>query len=254
VIIGVFGVSSPATAIPVEDAGTHALLAQMLAEMKTQTALMEEQSTTLNEIKDLNEDILDAICGKSTLGNRIASLTDTDYQNAGSVALGLVSDELPEGIPTPQLSDIASIETTIRKLYGMARQAQHTANRAKRTVDQVSNADLNTVARVGRAVLAEARRQRMNVHVDAVEGALSFSAYSLSDGTSAKGREVALDQARGAADCLREDIKALNRTNIELTRRINHLIMLQASDVSARATEQLQALPLNEISDEEQNR
>lgn len=246
--------SAPATAqVAVSDAGATAILQTILGELQTQTGIMNEQSTTLDEIKELNEDILDAICGKSTLGTRIASLTDTDYQNAGSVALQLVSDELPEGIPTPQLSDIGSIESSIRKLYGMARQAQTVADRARRTIDQVRNADSDTAVRIGRAVLAEARRQRANVHMEAVEGALSFSAYSLSDSVSAKGREVSLDQARGAADCLREDIKALNRTNIELTRRLNHLIMLKANDVSAQATYQLQGLPLNPVNDEDQN-
>ncbi len=248
----------PAVAIPVEDIGTHNALLTIVQELQGQTTIMNSQSTTLAEIKATQEDILDAICGRSSLATRIVSAADTDYQNIGSLGLQLVSDELPEGIPSPTFSDVESIEKTARQLYGLARQAQIKAGQVQRTIDRVRNFDPSNVSasqvfRVGKDVLRETRRQRVNVHIDAVESALSFSTYSLADQATSKGREVSLKQARTSAKCLREDIKALTQTNAELTRRLNHLIMLMANDVSMKASTALQGLPLRTVIDEDQS-
>lgn len=238
--------ASPASAqLAVNDAAANATLSSILAELQTQTTIMNEQTDRLNEIKALNEDILDAVCGKSTIGTRVAAALDTDLTNASVLPLSLLQTGLPEGFDTPSTADVQSIQRSASDLFGLARRAYAFAEQAQRigTSGNVGT-EVRRLERLGRAVMINSRLFRENALVESVEGAYSFGTYSLANMGTAKGRETSMNQVRTSADCLREDVNALNRSMLEVLSRMNHLISLQANATALDAAWMLQGLPI----------
>lgn len=237
------------------DAQANQTLLLILQELQTQTALMNTQSTTLEEIKQLNENILDAICGRSnTVRQAVTTAFDPDATNVQALAFSVFDGDLPTGVATPTPGDLKSMLKTAKQMYGTARQLYNRAQGAinqvesiQRRIDQGGGVTLNDIRRAGRVlrtVQSEAMRQRNFVHSNAIQNSLTFSNYSLQEMPTAKGREVSMAQRRTAAKCLREDVAALNETTTELLKRINHLTMLIANENAVNASKELIGLPV----------
>lgn len=259
VVVGGFAVFHPVAdahaQLATNDAQANQTLLLILQELQTQTAIMNTQSTTLEEIKELNEDILDAICGRSnTIRQAVTTAFDPDATNVQTLAFSVFDGDLPTGVSTPTPGDLKSMLKTAKQMYGTARQIYNRAQGAinqvesiQRRIDQGGGVTLNDIRRAGRVlrtVQSEAMRQRNFVHSNAIQNSLTFSTYSLQEMPTAKGREVSMVQRRTAAKCLREDVAALNETMIELLKRINHLTMLIANGNAVKASKELIGLPV----------
>lgn len=255
--VGLFVVSGDGAKaqLATNDAQANQTLLLILQELQTQTAILNTNKTTLEEIKELNDDILQAICGRSsTITQAVTSVFDSDATNVQSMAFSVFDGDLPVGVSTPTPGDLKSLLKTSKQMYGTARRLYNSAQGAlsqienvQRRIDQgggVTVNDVRAASRVLRRVQADAMRQRQFVHQNSIQSSLAFSTYSLQEMPTAKGREVSMTQRRRSAKCLREDIAALNETNTELLKRINHLTMLVANQNSVSASRELIGLPV----------
>jgi len=255
VLAAVLWPSSASAQLAVVDAQANATLQLILAEQQITNAALAEQTALLTEISLSNASILAAICNSSPIGRTASSLlTASDEINFPSLPINLFGDGIvPKGFDLPAGTDVAGIQGGVKKVFGLgydairiAEQAKRNAGRAIDAVNRVRAVASNPAGAVtelkGRAIaetLRRVRNARNAAWSSSMTNTLSFASYSLNEGSAAKGREGSLDLARRQSDCLREDMKAVNRTNLELLGRINHLIALQANSAAATVTTQV---------------
>lgn len=262
--VGVFGLSLPARAqLAVVDNTAIGVLQSILAELQSHTTILNNIHDKTTEIKSLNDDILAAICGKSTISQQVAIAEDLDFSNISLTALTTFQESLPEGITPPNPGDLEAILSATDEVFGLineaeaaAATAQRTYNTAEQTFENLTSGDVNRTLRTakwlsrrGVQLVKDARGEAL---IESVRSNYSFSTYSLNQGANSKGREVSLNQARAGANCLREDVNASNQTMLEVLKRTNHLITLMGKANAMSAAEALGGLPISsEIIEEE---
>ena len=257
------GISWPMGAsgqLAVVDAQANSSLQLILAELVKLNAAAVEQSLALAEISFSNSAILAAICGRTPIGRAAASaLVENDDINIASTPINLFLDGIvPKGFDLPAVTDIQGLQKGVQDVMGLGHDALQIAQEAQRKVDQARRLQrgLRQLAddpagaakaqggRIAVEVLRRIRKARDVAWTESITKTLAFSSYSLAEGGAAKTREGSLDLARRQADCLREDMAALNRTNLELLGRINHLIALQASEASVMSATAARSAPI----------
>lgn len=236
-LVGAVVVAAPAIgrALTVADPGTHQLLNSILAELKAQTQLLEQQRTTLEEIRQLDAEILAAICPSSRVTMVGNTAFDGDGFNIAATPLQLIDDDVSRlGYTIPSPNDVQGLQRMVQRVMGVAADLREVAE------DPAGARARQMSVRLVKIV----QQTREQAHVDAVRKALAFSAYSLNEGQGAKARETTLDQGRRSAGCLREDVTASHETNLELLRRVNHLITLDANASALQAIGEVRGLPV----------
>ena len=240
-LVGAAIVGVPATAyagMAVTDATAISVLQQILAEMKAQTQVMEQQASSLEEIKALDEEILKAICPSSTVTMVGANQFDGDGFNIAATPLSLIGQDAAElGYTVPSPNDVKGLQRAMRNMLGVAAEFE----------DLADNPNPERVGRMGLELVKHVQRSRAKAQADAVRKSLAYSAYSLNEGQSAKTREDTLDQGRRSAGCLREDVTASHETLLELLQRMNHLITLQANASAVDAMGEVRKMPVKAV-------
>lgn len=235
--MGAVVLSAPSSgwAMAVVDAGTHELLGQILSELQTQTKILQQQQAKLEEIKEVNSQILSAICPASTVTMVGNTGFDSDQFNVSATPLQLMSPDMAQlGYTVPSPTDVQGLQSAIRNALGVAADFK----------SAVDNPDPARLGRMSLELVKRIQKSRAEAQADAVRKSLAYSTYSLNQGQAAKSRETTLDQGRRSAGCLREDVTALHETAIEQLRRMNHLIALMANDSAVNALDEVRKLPV----------